>query len=193
MAKKKETTINETVATEAPKKRKRKVVQRMRFGKGLVRNPLGAPLKMTPETLAQLEQAYSLGCTDNEACFAAGISRSTLGKFQVENPEWLERKQLLREKMVLKAKAVIEHALSNFDVATARWFLEKRCREEYGNEVKVSGDINIKQAIVNWAKVIDAESQEVNALPAEQTQVIEASAEPIAIEYKEENNGASNR
>ena len=191
MAKKKEAVITDITTEKAPRK-KRKIVKRMKFGKGLVRNPLGAPLKMTPETLAQLEQAYSLGCTDAEACFAAGISRSTLGKFQVENPEWLERKQLLREKMVLKAKAVIEHALSNFDVATARWFLEKRCREEYGNEVKVSGDINIKQAIVSWAKVIDAESQEVNALPAEQTQVIEASAEPIAIEYKEENNGASN-
>ena len=191
MAKKKETVITDITAEKAPK-RKRKVVQRMRFGKGLVRNPKGAPRKMTAEPLAQLEQAYSLGCTDAEACFAAGISKSTLSSFQVDNPEWLERKQLLREKMVLKAKAVIEHALSNFDVATARWFLEKRCREEYGNEVKVSGDINIKQAIVSWAKVIDSESQEVNALPAEQTQVIEASAEPIAIEYKEENNGASN-
>lgn len=180
---------------QKPQKPRKKPVRRTmrvtRFGLGKVNNPSGAKPKMTPEVLAKIEQAFSLGCNDKEACFSAGISVECLRAFQRNNPLWMERKALLKEKMVLKAKAVIAHALNQLDVQTAKWYLEKQCREEFGNEVKIKGDINIKQAIVDWAKIIDTSAQEVESLPNQNTQEIESTNEPIAIEYQEVDNGTS--
>lgn len=94
---------------------------------------------MTPEKILLLEQAYSLGCSDLEACLHADIGKSTLYNFQNAHPEFLERKQMLKEKLVLKARTVIAEALNRKDENTAKWYLEKKKKDEFSNRTELTG------------------------------------------------------
>lgn len=100
-------------------------------------NTGGRPTVMTPDVLQKLEYAFSLGCSDRKACLYAGIAESTLYNYQQDNPAFLERKAALKEQQVLKARTVIDNALSTGDVATARWLLERKCKEEFSARTEI--------------------------------------------------------
>ena len=65
---------------------------------------MARPSVFTEDTLQKLEQAFAQDCTDEEACLYADIAPSTLYAYQTKNKEFLERKQLLRQRPVLKAR-----------------------------------------------------------------------------------------
>lgn len=100
---------------------------------------VGRPTEMTKETLLKLESMFSIGASDLEACLMADISPSTLYNFQKQHPEFLERKQMLKEKLVLKARTVIAEALNRKDENTARWYLEKKKKDEFSNRTELTG------------------------------------------------------
>lgn len=100
---------------------------------------VGRPTVMTDEVVRKLEWAFSIGCSDAEACFFAGISKQTLYDYQEKNPEYVDRKALLKEKMVLKARTVIANALNNEDKDMARWFLERKRKQEFSTRVESTG------------------------------------------------------
>ncbi len=85
----------------------------------------GRPTVMTPEVVCKLEEAFSLGCTDEEACFHAGISRSTLHKYCTETPKFSDRKELLKKAVVFKARKEVENAVIGGDMKTVMWLIEK--------------------------------------------------------------------
>jgi len=97
--------------------------------------PGGRPTKMTPETLAKLEQAFLMGCTDQEACLFAGIIPSTLYRYQEANPEYCERKDTLKQNPYMKARGVLIDALDANDVNTAHKIIDRK----EGSKVAVSG------------------------------------------------------
>lgn len=68
-----------------------------------------------------------MGCTDKEACLFANIAPSSLYNYQQENAEFLERKELLKESPVLKARQTVFNALDK--VTTATWWLERRTKD----------------------------------------------------------------
>jgi hypothetical protein len=93
-------------------------------------NKEGRPTIMTPENIQKLEEAFLLGCSDLEACFYANISKSTLYNYQKDNPEFLERKEALKENPILKARKSVLKALDdNGDLALK--FLERRLKSEF--------------------------------------------------------------
>lgn len=100
---------------------------------------VGRPTEMTKETLLKLESMFSIGASDLEACLMADISPSTLYNFQKQHPEFLERKQMLKEKLVLKARTVIAEALNRKDENTAKWYLEKKKKDEFSNRTELTG------------------------------------------------------
>jgi hypothetical protein len=111
---------------------------------GLKRRPdgkfdTGRPTNLTPETISKLEQAWSMGCSDLEACLHAGIGKSALYNYQNAHPNFLERKQILKEKLVLKARSVIANALNNKDENTARWYLERKRKDEFSTRTEQTG------------------------------------------------------
>ena len=72
-------------------------------------NKRGRPTIITPEIIAKLEQAFSLGCSDLEACIYADIGKTALYDYQEKNPEFTERKEALKQKVTrvkLKLKAI---------------------------------------------------------------------------------------
>lgn len=91
---------------------------------------MARPTKMTQLTVKKLEEAFALGCSDEEACIYADITKQTLYNFQDKNQEFLDRKTLLKNKPILQARKAI---LSSFDKypGLALKFLERRKRDEF--------------------------------------------------------------
>ena len=111
----------------------------------------GRKTVMTPEIINKLEQAFSMGCSDLEACLYADIGKTTLYNYQNENPEFVERKEKLKEKLVLKARSVIADSLNKQDENTAKWYLERKKKEEFSTKVEQETTFNgIESALVVW-------------------------------------------
>ena len=106
---------------------------------------------MTQDVVNKLEQAFSMGCSDLEACLHAGISKQTLYDYQAKNPKFVDRKEQLKEKLVLKARTVIAEALNRKDENTAKWYLERKAKNEFSTKVENETTINgIETALVVW-------------------------------------------
>jgi len=75
----------------------------------------GRPTVMTEDVIRKLEHAFSLGCTDLEACFFANIGKTSLYKYQDENPEFTERKELLKQSPIFKARQKIYDHMDSAD------------------------------------------------------------------------------
>lgn len=91
--------------------------------------------------LSKLNHAFSLGCTDKEACIYAGISLSSLYRYEGQHRSFREQKQVLKAKPVLLARATVVQILSeknenNFPtdraLRTAWKYLEKKLPQEFG-------------------------------------------------------------
>lgn len=91
----------------------------------------GRPTVMTSEVLQKLEHGFSCGLTDKEACCYAGICEATLYNYCSSNPEFLERKELLKEQPKIKAKLVIAKAIDEGSLKTAQWYLERKAKDEF--------------------------------------------------------------
>lgn len=99
----------------------------------------GRPRRINPETLTKLEYAYSLGCSDREAALYAEIGYSTLTTYLSNNPDFRERRESLKDSMIIKALEANKKLLEDGDPIQTRWYLERRKREEF----TLSQDINI--------------------------------------------------
>lgn len=89
---------------------------------------VGRPALIDRGVLDKLEEVFSLGGTDKEACLFAGINPATLYNYQEIHPEFVERKAMLKENPVLLARRTIVNNLET-DVATSRWYVERRDKD----------------------------------------------------------------
>lgn len=99
----------------------------------------GRPPIVNDIVLQKLEEAFSLGCTDLEACLYANISKSTLYNYQNEHPDFLERKEELKEKPILKARTTVVNALK--DPNHAFRYLERKKRKEFGQQLDINAEV----------------------------------------------------
>jgi hypothetical protein len=104
--------------------------------------PAGRPLKIDKDTLAKLEAAFLLGCTDLEACFAADIHSATLYRYIEANPEFSDRKEALKQNPVYKSRKVLIDALDDNDVATAHKIIDRK----EGSKLNLVGPVQITLA-----------------------------------------------
>lgn len=103
-----------------------------------IKNKGGRPTKMTAATLGKLREAFLWGASDAEACLVAKIHPDTLYAYQKEHPEFSEEKEACKLNPVLKARKTVFENLDK--VGTARWYLEKRMRKEFGDELTSDAD-----------------------------------------------------
>ena len=87
---------------------------------------VGRPTVMTDEAIRKLEDAFTGGCTDLEACCYAGVSKSTLYDYCQVHPEFSERKETLKNQPVMKAKRIIDRALDDQDLMTAHKVIDRK-------------------------------------------------------------------
>lgn len=90
----------------------------------------GRPTVMTEEVLRKLEEAFLLGCSDREACLMADIAPVTLYEYQKLNPEYVERKESLKENPILIARTTVVNGLRS-DADLSMKFLERKKKDEF--------------------------------------------------------------
>lgn len=112
---------------------------------------VGRPTKLTPETIDKLRTAFLMGCSDIEACLYADISKTALYNYQNKNPKFVDQKEQWKEQLTLKARTVIANALNNKDENTAKWYLERKAKNEFSTKVEQENTFkDIEVALVKW-------------------------------------------
>jgi hypothetical protein len=101
----------------------------------------GRPTVMTPEVLRKLEEAFSKDLSDREACLYAGIGERTLYDYQDNNPDFSQRKALLKSSVSMHAKLKLAESISDGNVGDAKWYLEKRQGDDYADTVKLNATV----------------------------------------------------
>lgn len=101
--------------------------------------PEGRPTVFTKEVLQKLEEAFALGCTDGEACYYADIAKSSLYNYQVSHPEFLERKDALKERPILMARQELIKGLKG-NAELALKYLERKLKKEFSLRVENTGE-----------------------------------------------------
>lgn len=91
-----------------------------------------------PEKLIKLEWAFSIGCTDKEAYHYADITEAQFYYYQKKFPEFHERKEVLKEKPILRARNTIVEALDKEE--HAKWYLERKRKSEFAQRQEHTGE-----------------------------------------------------
>ncbi len=126
-------------------------------------NPVGRPTVFTPEVISALEEAWMKDMTDAEACFCANISKRALYGYQEQNPDFVHRKELLKNALSLKAKLLIAQEIESMDSGTAKWWLERRRKDEFSlrhEQTAKDGEALMPETIVLRGVKVDNVSQE---------------------------------
>ena len=105
--------------------------------------------KPEAEVVQKLKQAFALGATDERACFFAEVSLAAFYEYQKKHPVFLESKRRLKEMPVLLALKTVVDALK-YDPATARWYLAKKLRNEFGDKLELEGGDPEKPIVIKW-------------------------------------------
>lgn len=108
----------------------------------MAENKVGRPTVMTEEMIGKLELLFAKGLSDREACLIANIHPSTLYDYCEKNPEFTERKELLKEKVKIQAKLNIADAIENNDVDNSKWYLERKAKDEFSTKQIIDADVN---------------------------------------------------
>ncbi len=127
------------------------------------KNRIGRPTKMTPDTVKKLEDAFAFGCTDEEACYYADITRQTLTTYQNANPDFLDRKEVLKSRPVLKARQEVIDGLSG-NPELALKFLERKRKDEFGVAPNFLQQINMAQVNNKSEPVLSKEDRKERLL-----------------------------
>lgn len=106
----------------------------------------GRPTIMTEETVKKLEEVFAMGGSDVEACYYANISRQTLYTYQEKHPEFVDRKEALKNKPILKARQTVVQSLNDPNYAFK--YLERRKKDEFGDNIDITtGGESINQIL----------------------------------------------
>lgn len=97
---------------------------------------------MTEFVLQQLQQAFSLGATDEEACAYADISPRALYYYQERNPEFLQKKEKWKQLLILRARQTVVNDLD--DPKSARWYLGNKGKDFQKDPTSVNVNIGIQ-------------------------------------------------
>lgn len=103
---------------------------------------MGRPTVMTESVVNKLIEVFAIGGTDEEACYYADISKQTLYDYQKIHPDFVDRKEALKERPILKARQTVVKALDDPNYAFK--YLEKKRKKEFGVSLELSGEISSK-------------------------------------------------
>lgn len=96
---------------------------------------LGRPTKIHEEELRKLETAFKMGCNNSEACAYAEIPESTFYDYIKANQDFSDNINKWKKNPILKAKHTIYKSLE--DPKTARWYLERKCKDEFSTAQEI--------------------------------------------------------
>lgn len=103
------------------------------------KNKVGRPTVFTQDVLNKLQQAFLKGYSNRAACIYADVVEGTFYKYCDENPEYVEKKKAWQENPVSKSRDVVYDAIDQGDVQTAKWMLERKCKDEFSLRTEQTG------------------------------------------------------
>jgi hypothetical protein len=129
--------------------------------------PNGRPTIMTDSTLAKLKEGFAQGFSVRNACIWADISQDTYFSYCKKYPNFSEQCKTLQQKPLIKSILVINKALNEGDVSTAKWYAERKAKDEFSlkTETEHSGQIQ--------SKVVYIEKEEKEAYEQHINKIIE--------------------
>ena len=113
------------------------------------KNQVGRPRAITPEKLEKLEEAFKLGCTNREACFYADVAESTFYDFLKEYPEFSDKISMWKDYEKIQARYVVHKALEKGDRDIAKWYLERKAKDEFSTKQEIDTTVNNRVVIIN--------------------------------------------
>lgn len=121
---------------------------------------VGRPSQVTQDALNKLEHAFSIGASDREACLFADISEEALYYHQRKYPEYIKRKELLKEKPLLKARNTVVNSLNDPD--HAEWYLERKGKDEFSSRsnLALSGRVEVEESVNKIIEIMNTEIPE---------------------------------
>lgn len=92
---------------------------------------------MTEEKIKELDWYFSIWLTDEEACLMANIWRTCFYDYCSKNPEYKERKEILKRKPLIKAKSNIVKELNEQNIDVSKWYAERKGKDEFSLKQEV--------------------------------------------------------
>jgi hypothetical protein len=114
----------------------------------MAKSNAGRPTVLTKAVIHKLEEAFLVGATDLEACVHADISKSTLYNHCERNPEFMERKETLKNSPTMRAKIIISDSLDAKEINTAHRVIDRKEGQKIKQDI-TSGGQQINSWIVN--------------------------------------------
>ncbi len=99
----------------------------------------GRPTVMTEEVIKKLERVFAYGASDKEACLFADITPATLYNYCQAHPKFMERKELLKDKPILRAREIVIQGMEE-DPNLAFKYLERKRKDEFAVRTEHVGD-----------------------------------------------------
>lgn len=101
--------------------------------------PNGRPTVMTESTIGKLKEGFAQGFSVRNACIWADISQDTYFEYCKKHPNFSEQCKTLQQKPLIKSILVINKALNEGDVGTAKWYAERKGKEEFSTRQELTG------------------------------------------------------
>jgi|2_EtaG_2_1085320.scaffolds.fasta_scaffold39059_2 hypothetical protein len=102
----------------------------------------GRPTVIDKEAIRILEDAFSVGASDEMACFLAKVSTSTFYDYQKKTEGFSERKAQLKNKLKYQTRKNISKFLLEGDKDMTKWYGEKKMSDEFKDKKEL--DVSIK-------------------------------------------------
>jgi hypothetical protein len=100
----------------------------------------GRPTIMNDLTIAKLKEGFAQGFSVRNACIWADISQDTYFNYCKKNPNFSEQCKTLQQKPLIKSILVINIALEVGDVSTAKWYAERKAKDEFSLRNELTGE-----------------------------------------------------
>ena len=124
--------------------------------KSLVKKKVGRPTVMTAETIKKLESVFKLGVTDQVAINYAQIGERTYYD-HIKGDENFRRKMESAKHFgrLAAGNVIMDSIVKDKDVDSAKWWLEKKYKNEFGGMPSTLIQQNIGKENIAEAEVVD--------------------------------------
>ena len=113
---------------------------------------VGRPTVITEEVVRKLESILQLGVSDGIACQYAQISRDAFYDHLKNDPAFSDRIQSAKDLITIAAGQVVVNDITvNKDVASAKWWLERKAPDEFGDKKSEPPPIQVNVGVFNNA------------------------------------------
>nr|DAM37558.1 MAG TPA: putative terminase small subunit [Caudoviricetes sp.] len=94
----------------------------------------GPPRKYNSKMHTNIIAAHQRGLNVEEVCHQVGISKDTYYRWLKEYPKLTDDINRAKTLLIRKSKELLMKAISDGDISTAKWYLERKARSEFASQ-----------------------------------------------------------